>query len=132
MYTPTGTVTLALRECTDASGVTWQVWHVVPTTRSTAPPVANDRRLRADPGYVGDRRRKQFTLTPGMEGGWLCFESPGEKRRLAPVPEDWASCDEAVLGHYLSIAAPVPRRIVDSTRADQLDAGGQQTHAGPR
>ena len=130
MNTPTGTVTLALRECTDASGVTWQVWHVVPTTRSTAPVVPNERRTQTDADYVSDRRRKQFTLTPGMEGGWLCFESSGEKRRLAPVPGDWESCDEASLANYLSTATPVSRRVIDGARTEQPDDGGQQTRTG--
>jgi hypothetical protein len=122
-------VKLALREYTDASGVTWQVWHVVPTTRSAVPTVSNERRKQSEADYSGDRRRKQFTLTPGMEGGWLCFESTGEKRRLAPVPSDWDSCGDEILGKYLSSAAPVSRRIIDGARAEQLDAG-QQAHAG--
>jgi hypothetical protein len=132
LITLTGTVTLALRELTDASGVTWQVWHVVPTARTNARPVPNERRKRVDPGYVGDRRRKEFTLTPGMEGGWLCFESPGEKRRLATVPEDWEACDDATLRHYLSTASPVARRIADGARAEHLDGAGRRTHAGTR
>jgi hypothetical protein len=127
--TPTGTVTLALREYLDASGVAWQVWHVVPTTRTTSPAVANERRQRADPGYAGDRRRKQFTLTPGMEGGWLCFESSAEKRRLAPVPGDWESCGDEALGEYLRSASPVSRRIIDGARAEQLDTSRQPAHA---
>lgn len=121
---------MALREYKDASGVTWQVWHVVPTTRTTAHVVANERRKRTDADFSGDRRRKQFTLTPGMEGGWLCFESSGEKRRLAPVPEDWESCGDAVLAGYLASAAPVSRRIVDGARSEQLESAGQRSHAG--
>lgn len=113
---------MALREYTDPAGVAWQVWHVVPTTRTTGPPFPNDRRKRPDPNYAGDRRRKSFTLTPGMESGWLCFECPAEKRRLAPVPGDWESCDEAALAAYLGSAEPVSRRIIDEARPEPLDS----------
>ena len=120
---------MALREYTDASGVAWQVWHVVPTTRTAAPPVANERRKRPDPNYVGDRRRKAFTLTPGMEGGWLCFDCSAEKRRLAPVPGDWETCDDAALGAYLDAAEPVSRRIIDEAPPEQLDSTRRDEHA---
>lgn len=121
-------MTLALREYVDPSRVEWQVWHVVPTTRTATPPVAVERRKRADPHYPGDRRRKRFTLTPAMESGWLCFESAGEKRRLVPVPEDWEVCSEARLRAYLEAAQPVSRRIVEGAGPDHPRAT-QATHA---
>lgn len=117
-------MTLALREYVDASGVEWQVWHVVPTVRTPATPVAVERRKRVDPNYPGDRRRKGFTLTPGLESGWLCFESATEKRRLVPVPDDWESCDRATLGGYLASAQGAPRRIIEGAPAQ----GGPTGH----
>ncbi|MBW3629302.1 MAG: hypothetical protein KY464_08395 [Gemmatimonadetes bacterium] len=120
---------MALREYTDASGVAWQVWHVVPTTRTAEPSVPNERRKRPDPSYPGDRRRRAFTLTPGMEGGWLCFECSAEKRRLAPVPGDWENCDEAALAGYLGSAEPVSRRIIDEAPPQQLDSKERETRA---
>jgi hypothetical protein len=113
---------LALRGYTDPSGVEWQVWRVVPTTRRAAEPRPDDRRKRPDPDYVGDRRRKPFVLTPGMETGWLCFQSAEEKRRLAPAPAGWETCDEATLGTYLSMARPVSPRVGDGARPDRLEA----------
>ena len=120
---------MALREYTDAAGVSWQVWHVVPTTRTVTPALANERRKQAEAGFPEERRRA-FTLTPGMEGGWLCFECAAEKRRLAPVPSDWESCGDEALGRYLERASPVSRRIVDGARAKQLGAVMPQPFAG--
>ena len=47
-------------------GRRWEVWEV---------------RL----GERGERR----AVSPGLEGGWLTFESSAEKRRLAPIPDGW-------------------------------------------
>ena len=116
---------MALREYIDASGVSWQVWHVVPTTRAITPVISKERRVRVAGDFPAERRRR-VTLTPGMEGGWLCFECAAQKRRLTPVPSDWESCPDDALARYLERATPVARRIVDaaapaetqSTRAD--------------
>ena len=54
---------MAIREFTDSSGKKWRVWSTVPTS-----PGAYDESLRE---------------------GWLTFEGAGERRRLAPIPEDW-------------------------------------------
>jgi hypothetical protein len=32
----------------------------------------------------------QLLTQPEFAGGWLLFETAGEKRRLAPYPDDWA------------------------------------------
>lgn len=121
---------MALREYTDAAGVAWQVWHVVPTTRTVTPVPASERRKQAGGDFPEDRRRRGFTLTPGMEGGWLCFESAAEKRRLTPVPSDWESCGDETLGRYLAGAPAVPRRIHDGARAKQLEAPMRSSFAG--
>ena len=114
---------MSLREFTDSAGVEWQVWHVVPTTLSTArPPVVG----RGREGSVArEERGKVLTLTPGLEGGWLCFDSGREKRRLAPVPPDWHSCTPASLEGYLRTARPVRRRLPDAS-AEPLAAGARE------
>ena len=104
---------MALREYTDAAGVAWQVWHVVPTTRAIVPVIPGDRRRQADGDFPVERRRRGLALTPGMEGGWLCFECAAQKRRLAPVPLDWETCRDEVIAWYLSRATPVSRRIIE-------------------
>lgn len=58
------------REITDQEGRAWRVWDTYPGRFGRA-------------GIVSDV----------LATGWLTFESPGEKRRLAPVPEGWEDQD---------------------------------------
>lgn len=82
--------TMPLRDFRDSQGTQWTVWSVAPS----------------------------FTLLPSVAGaegqpldqGWLCFESDTEKRRLAPVPEQWEKLDAGALGELLARAHPVARR----------------------
>jgi hypothetical protein len=61
------------REITDLFGAVWTVWRVDPPASRVAVPAA----LRA---------------------GWLAFQYGGERRRLAPVADDWAMrSDEELL-----------------------------------
>lgn len=80
---------MALRNFTDSRGLTWRVWNVVPQY-STG--------------------RDEETMTPGLQGGWLCFENSGEKRRLSPIPSDWEHAESDALEQYLGQAAAVPQR----------------------
>jgi hypothetical protein len=54
-----------------------------------------DRRVKSMRRYLG---------APQMAAGWLCFESEGEKRRLAPVPENWDQADEPALARFCDFA----------------------------
>jgi hypothetical protein len=58
-------------------------------------------------------------LTSGLDGGWLCFDSVAEKRRLAPIPADWQRCPEQRLQQYCAQAKPARRM---STGIPQFDA----------
>jgi hypothetical protein len=109
----------------DSQGKEWQAWDVVPqlTERREI-----ERRARKDPVQHADRRRqsdrrvmkgRRPMLTAGLDGGWLCFESELEKRRLCPIPEDWTRASPAELDHYLQSAKRVPR---PSTAAQLSDA----------
>jgi hypothetical protein len=82
----------------DSRGTQWQTWDVVPqlTERREL-----ERRVRLAPVEHADRRRdpdrrvikgRRPNLTAGMDGGWLCFETDTEKRRLSPIPSDWLRC----------------------------------------
>jgi hypothetical protein len=62
-----------LREYTDKNGTPWRVWDVYPGALGTTPG------------------------TQHLANGWLCFESPSEKRRLAPIPSLWQLCDCSLL-----------------------------------
>ncbi len=108
------------------NGIKWEVWMVVPTeserrrgerrvaNRSTALLYTGPER-RTGP----DRRAKagagRTVVSPDLESGWLCFESAeGEKRRLAPVPDDWERATSEKLWVWCEAAMQVvkcgPRR----------------------
>lgn len=66
------------------------------------------------------------------QGGWLCFQSATEKRRLVKYPRDWESyslsqlgqlCEDAVIVSWVSPATGVPRLpddpMVDAERKDR-------------
>jgi hypothetical protein len=81
---------MAVRDFVDESGVTWRVWPVSPETLQ--PKTAAEDYL----GEYGD--------------GWLCFESPAERRRLARYPIEWERLSDAELCSLLESAAIVPTR----------------------
>jgi hypothetical protein len=72
-----------MRTIRDGEGRSWRVWHVVPQSKV----------LRS--------------AAPEMTGGWLCFESDGDKRRLVGPPERWEELTEAALVEMLGRAAAV-------------------------
>jgi hypothetical protein len=80
---------MALRSFTDSQGQGWRVWNVIPQY---------------------DTARDEDTMTPGLQGGWLCFEKEGQKRRLSPIPDGWEAAEPDVLERYCSEATPVARR----------------------
>lgn len=73
---------MPIREFDDAGGVCWQVWATTPT---------------------------RGNVRPQFAGGWLAFESPDERRRLAPFPETWADADDGALRGLLAQATVVAR-----------------------
>ena len=52
----------------------------------------------------------RWRLKPPFSRGWLCFDSSGEKRRLAPIPPEWYRLGNAQLAALGDIADAVPRR----------------------
>ena len=79
---------MPFREFNDASGTRWVVWSTVPSNG--------------------------VPLSSGMEEGWLTFEGPGDRRRVAPIPNGWAELSDERLELLLQIAVPAPR--LDSGR----------------
>lgn len=49
--------------------------------------------------------------------GWLCFETVGEKRRLAPVPEGWDRADDETIEQWCCLAKPAARRKSGEVRS---------------
>ena len=103
----------------DSAGTEWQAWDVVPRLSERR---LGERRARAAAVPRPERRRverrvqagRRPLLSAGLDNGWLCFEAPVEKRRLAPIPSDWLSCATARLEEYLR-AAKLARTTPSST-----------------
>jgi len=82
---------MAARTFTDSAGLKWEVFEV----------------HRAS--------QKAGAVSPGLEHGWLAFASGDNKRRLAPIPADWAMATDAELEALCESArhAPTPRYPLD-------------------
>lgn len=89
-----------------SDGVEWRVWSVIPGWRESGERRRGYDRRSPDPvlRYAGperrtgaDRRARSALLNQDLRGGWLVFESPGERRRLAPIPPGWERLSEAAL-----------------------------------
>lgn len=102
------------RQFHDTVGRVWEVWEVIPerSERRQAPSPALPAELRRE-----RRHRAEFRATPdGMAAGWLCFETGTEKRRLAPVPAEWAAMSNGELDRLCLSAKPAksrPRRLLE-------------------
>src|SRR3954462_1609129 len=101
---------MAHRKFTDRSGRTSDAWTVVPTKV--------ERRTAVGVEHSAERRHHselRVRLGEHLGEGWLCFETRGEKRRPAPVPNDWETMSDAELGSLCEKAsvAPRPRRLVE-------------------
>ena len=73
-----------VREFVDNSGQPWRVYAV-----------------SAEPTHSTSRKY----LPPSYQKGWLVFESPRHKFRLAPVPPNWERASVPMLQGFLSVAS---------------------------
>jgi hypothetical protein len=98
---------VAHREFTDAHGVHWQAWEVIPSTAERRS--AGERRFGTRARY--DRRvREDLRVRMGeIAHGWLVFECAREKRRLMPVPSGWSEVSEQELRVLCDTAQPASR-----------------------
>jgi hypothetical protein len=80
---------MPLRTLTDQDGTHWSIWDVTPQSQQVT----------------------------GLENGWLCFESPMQKRRLTPVPPGWHDLSDADLCAMIGTARLVqpPARLSAAT-----------------
>jgi hypothetical protein len=105
---------MAHREFTDGIGRSWNVWSVVPER-------AERRREGTETTRPGERRHtrdREFRVPLGdpWTRGWLAFETRGEKRRLAPIPDDWDLATDEQLAGLLERAEHIqrpPRRLAE-------------------
>lgn len=109
---------MSYRTFVDSAGKRWEVWLVTPAAAERR---KVDRRVGSSgaEGYAGnldrrktpERRRSPFQRSVSVASeyseGWLCFESEGEKRRLAPVPPGWQDAGPDRLSTWLQAAKRV-------------------------
>lgn len=74
---------MAYREFRDSAGVSWKVWDTYPT--------------------------RPETMEPEWRQGWLTFQSGAVRRRLAPIPSNWADAAQSRL-ELMCKAAEASRR----------------------
>lgn len=102
---------MGLREFRDRDGVLWQVWSVTSEVL--------DKRTTAE-DYMRD-----------WADGWLCFEHPGGRRRLAQFPPDWEQLPDASLEALLQQAQHVKARRSGSVSGEFPSLGQQSLPAAP-
>ena len=78
-----------MRTFADGSGIQWTVFEV----------------KRA----ASDAHGSVTYLPTGHADGWLCFEGPHSKRRLAEFPEHWRELSDAELDALCESAKPAQR-----------------------
>ena len=95
--------TMANRRIQDERGVTWDVWDVIPGDM-----IAENYDRRSGIRLRSLTPDSTLSVHPGLENGWLCFQSADERRRSAPIPADWIDFPDNVLRSLLDAATPVP------------------------
>lgn len=102
------------------------MWLVHPSAaerRFTQRRVAEEERDTDEERRSGLERRgslKKIPRAPVAQEftyGWLCFETVGEKRRLAPVPEGWDRADDETIEQWCCLAKPAARRKSGEVRS---------------
>ncbi|HEX8830707.1 MAG TPA: hypothetical protein VF705_06040 [Longimicrobium sp.] len=109
---------MPLRTFQDSRGTPCSVWNVSPFAGREGERRSTERRVASADAYAGperrvgrDRRmRTPGLMTPGLESGWLCFESGSEKRRLSPIPPGWDEAPDDELESLFQNALAVTRR----------------------
>jgi hypothetical protein len=97
---------VGLRTFNDALGVRWRVWRVeTPAARA-------------------------HLMDASFRNGWLVFEREDglERRRLAQVPEDWASLPPTRLAQLCQIASPVSQSRNSATAGQPLASRPRDVH----
>ena len=102
---------MSLRTFTDSNGQQWEAYDVVPRTEERRRYDRRSGETKID--LTDERRDTDRRVTVGRsehitsKAGWLVFDRHDERRRLTPIPADWARCDEAKLEVYCREARPV-------------------------
>jgi hypothetical protein len=108
----------------DRQGRIWDVWQVHPSAaerRFSQRRTFDEDRIDTSERRSGEERRlgERDTRAPvaaEFAYGWLCFETAGEKRRLAPVPEAWDRSNDEALEEWCCVAKPAAKRKTGEIR----------------
>jgi hypothetical protein len=108
----------------DLQGRIWDVWQVHPSAaerRFSQRRVVDQDRTDSSERRQGEERRigerdARAPVAAEFAYGWLCFETAGEKRRLAPVPEGWDRADDETIEQWCCVAKPAVRRKTGESR----------------
>jgi hypothetical protein len=109
---------VSYRTFLDSKGRRWEVWLITPAAaeRRRADRRASSGGSEAYQGELDRRRtperrrgpfRRSAAVASEFSKGWLCFESEGEKRRLAPVPPGWEEAGPDRMATWLQAAKRV-------------------------
>lgn len=86
-----------MREFSDAAGIAWKVFRAIPHSTPSG---------------------REKVLPEAFRDGWLVFECDAERRRLAPIPDDWEELADEQLERLCSAAVVVPTRTRGRRAAD--------------
>ena len=120
------------RSFKDKQGKRWDVWQVHPSqaerrfsqrrvnksdlTDTAERRSGTERRESEAPQHKKSDPHHRPLVAAEFAYGWLCFETEGEKRRLAPVPEGWERADDETIEQWCCVAKTVTRRPSGSIR----------------
>jgi hypothetical protein len=85
---------MTTRSCVDDAGTLWEIFEVLPSGK----------------GRAMERVPVEF------RGGWLCFQSGTERRRLAPIPTGWEEWEDKKLLAASEHGLRTPRRTPPGMR----------------
>jgi hypothetical protein len=63
-------------------------------------------------GSTGERREFRVVVPNALQQGWLAFQSGNERRRLAPIPQNWTELPDEELISLLAQA-----NLIDNGRS---------------
>jgi hypothetical protein len=84
------------RKIKDEDGKAWDVWEVYPSAVEQRMSGEHPAAPSTD-GAQSVRRGVRVVVPSALQQGWLAFQTGKERRRLAPIPENWIALDDAAI-----------------------------------